>query len=108
MNDNQKCKRNFRNSKIWSAWKRLISANQKGLDFITHAKLRKYSALHHLDLNPEHYTDISNEDNFCYLNNECHKLVHYLYTYYKKDEQVIDRLKEVLDRMKCINENITN
>ena len=26
----------------------------------------------------------------------------------KKDEQVIDRLKEVLDRMKCINENITN
>lgn len=69
MNDNQKYKRNFRNSKIWRAWKHLISVNQKGLDFITHAKLRKYSALHHLDLNPEHYTDISNEDNFCYLNN---------------------------------------
>lgn len=103
MNENQKKKRSFRNSKAWKSFKHVISVKQGGLDFITKAKLRKYSALHHIDLNPANYTDLSNENNFIFLNNECHKLVHYLYTYYKKDRELIDRLKNVLDLMVEVN-----
>ncbi len=80
-----------------------MSVKQDGRDFITKAKLRKYSALHHCDLRAENYTDLSNEENFFYLNNGCHDVVHYLYTYYKKDPTVLDRLKEVLDRMVFLN-----
>lgn len=104
MNDKQKSKAKFRSSKLWKSFKHIIGVKQKGLDFITHAKLRKYSALHHIDLNPTNYTDLSNENNFVYLNNESHKLLHYLYTYYKKDREVIDRLKDVLDLMIDVNE----
>ena len=78
-----------------------MSVRQGGRDYITRSKLRKYSALHHCDM--EHYTDLSNEENFYYLNNGCHDTVHYLYTYYKKDPTVLDRLKEVLDRMVFLN-----
>lgn len=105
MNETQKKKAKFRTSKLWKSFKHAISVKQKGLDFITRAKLKKYSALHHIDLNPTNYTDLSNENNFVYLNNECHKLVHYLYTYYRKDKEVIDRLKSVLDLMVEVNEN---
>lgn len=103
MNDNQKLKSKFRNSKTWKQFRHKINVKQNGKDYITGAKLRKYANLHHCDLNVEHYDDISNEEHFVYLNNGCHDAVHYLWTYYKKDETVIDRLVEILNRMKEIN-----
>ena len=41
---------------------------------------------------------------FAYLNHETHKVVHYLYTYYRKDKDVIKRLEQMLEEMYQINE----
>ena len=103
MNQSQKAKTKFRSSKKWKEFRHKIYVKQGGKDYITQSKLRKYSALHHCDLNPTHYEDLSNEDNFYYLNNGMHDAIHYLFTYYKKDQTVLDRLKEVLDRMMELN-----
>lgn len=46
------------------------------------------------------YTDISDKDDFVFLNKTTHDTVHFLFRYYIKDEQVIDRLREVLQDMK--------
>ena len=113
MNETQKKKAKFRSSKSWklfrhkiSVWKLFrhkISVKQKGLDYITHAKLRKMSNLHHMDLNEKNYTNLDNEDNFIFCNHNTHCWIHEIYTYYKKDPEVLERLKEVLDRMVEIN-----
>lgn len=104
MNKSQKKKAKFRASKKWKLFAHQVSVNQKGLDEITKSKLRKYSAVHHKDLAAEHYEDLSNINNFAYLNHETHKVVHYLYTYYKKDKDVIKRLEQMLEEMYQINE----
>lgn len=103
MNQNQKLKTKFRASKEWKDFRHYMNVKQEGLDFISKTKLRKYANLHHLDLDPEHYQDISNDNNFVYVNNGMHDVIHYLYTYYRKDVSVLDRLKQVLDRMLEIN-----
>ena len=103
LNQNQKAKTKFRATKKWKDFRHKIYIKQGGKDYITQSKLRKYSALHHCDLDQNHYEDLSNEDNFYYLNNGCHDTVHYLFTYYKKDQTVLDRLQEVLDKMLEVN-----
>lgn len=103
MNESQRKKAKFRSSKKWKSFKHEISVRQGERDYITGAKLRKYAALHHADLDPDNYQDLSNPHNFYYLNNGCHDVVHYLFTYYKKDSKVLERLQEVLDRMKELN-----
>ena len=72
-------------------------------DFVTHKKLRSVYSLHHLDLNPDHYTDISDPSHFENLNSDIHSLVHKIYPYYRKDPEVLERLKGLLDRMKELN-----
>ena len=56
-----------------------------------------------MDLNPDHYEDVSDPSHFENLNSDIHSVVHKLYTYYKKDPLIIDRLEELLERMKEIN-----
>ena len=70
-------------------------------DYITRRKLSKGYHVHHLNAGQdlEGYCDISNESDFMPLNPYSHKLLHYLFTYYKKDPSVLDRLREVLDKM---------
>lgn len=95
-------KESFRQSKKWQNFrKRKFTESSK--DFITHKKLRSGYRLHHLDLNPDHYEDISDTTHFENLNSDIHSIVHKLYTYYKKDPLIIDRLQELLERMKEIN-----
>ena len=103
MNESQKKKNKFRSSKVWKLFRHKISVKQNGLDYITHAKLRKMSNLHHMDLNEKNYTNLDNEDNFVFINHNTHCWIHEIYTYYKKDPEVLERLKEVLDRMVEIN-----
>ena len=50
--------------------------------------------LHHLD--EKHYDDLSPEK-FVFLGKTMHKVVHFLYIYYKKDHTILERLKEVHD-----------
>ena len=59
--------------------------------------------LHHLNLDEKDYTDISDETHFACLNKKTHDAVHFLYVYYVKDETILIRLKEILDKMKELN-----
>lgn len=105
MNDSQKLKRNFRNSKKWKEFRHLKNIEQGGKCYISHKKLYKTANLHHLDMSNEHYQDISKPENFVYLNKKMHDTVHILYPLYVDDESVLERLKEVLDKMKEINKS---
>ena len=44
------------------------------------------------------------EDWFLPCNNLTHKVIHWLWTYYKNDEEIIDRLKAEMEKMKAINQ----
>ena len=99
----QKDKTKFRQSIKWKKFKTYIKKTRK-LDCITLYPLRKGWNLHHLNLNEEHYTDLSNETHFEPLNRKTHETIHFLYNYYAKDKEIIDRLRDLLERMYEINE----
>lgn len=104
MNETQRKKRNFRNSKKWKEFRHRINLKQKGRCYISGAKLNKLSNLHHMNLNPDCYEDVTDEDNFVFLNHSMHEVVHALWRYYKDDETILERLEEVLCKMKQLNE----
>lgn len=96
----QKSKRNFRASKAWKAFRHKINVLQKGIDPITKGKLRKGCNLHHRKVtsNEEEYQDMSNEEDFVMLNNMTHKMLHFLYPYWKKDPSILQRIEEELEK----------
>lgn len=100
----QKKKRDFRASKKWKDLRHKKNVEQNGKDPITGKRLLTGANLHHLDLDEKHYTDLSNEDNFVLLNKMTHKVLHFLFTYYKNDRDVLERFKDYLDRMVALNE----
>ena len=51
----------------------------------------------------ETYEDLSAPGNFVALNRYTHKMLHYFFTYYKKDRAVLDRLKKMMDEMIELN-----
>ena len=99
--ENEKKKRAFRNTKAWKTFRHEIISKQK-VDFITKKKLLSGCQVHHELLDPTKYNEL-NPDNFVALNSQTHKMVHWIWTYYQKDKGVIDRLKEVLDKMIELN-----
>ena len=105
MNDKQKSKRNFRQSKTWKEFKKKMWEACGKVDGITLSKLRKGANLHHRNLNEKEYENLR-EDWFLPCNNLTHKVIHWLWTYYKKDPAIIDRLKAEMERMKKINAEI--
>ncbi len=102
MTENEKKKKKFRQSKKWRDFRNHLNVKQNGRCYISKSKLRKLSVVHHLDLNPENYENLKDE-NFVFVLHSIHDTIHTLYTYYKKDKTVLDRLKEVLDRMMELN-----
>lgn len=92
----------FRQSK---AWKQLRKTKRESdcKDALTLKKLSPQFNLHHLDLNPDNYKDLSDPDKFLCLNHNSHDCVHFLWTYYRKDPAILDRLREILERMRQIN-----
>lgn len=97
--ENQKEK--FRKSREWKDFRSHMAVVFGHRDYITGRRLVKGYNLHHLrtQQDADSYQDTTNESEFMPLNSQCHKLLHYIYTYYQKDPSVIDRLVEVLDRM---------
>ena len=93
---NSKEKSKFRASAKWKRFRVFKKKEQNNLDYITQRPLPKGANLHHLD--EKHYDDLSPEK-FVFLGKTMHKVVHFLYIYYKKDHTIIERLKEVLDKM---------
>ena len=106
MNEIQRIKRNFRNTKVFKQHKAKKKKEFGGLDTITMHKLRKGWSLHHEDLNEEHYKILN--DYFLPCNNLTHKFIHWLYGYYIKDPQIIDRIKAEMIKMKAINQGGKN
>ena len=102
MNDKQKSKRNFRQSKEWKDFRKRMKERCSGIDVITGHKLRKGFQVHHHNLSENEYQNLR-EDWFLCCNNLTHKVVHWLYTYYQKDEAIIVRLKYEMELMKKIN-----
>ena len=96
MNFNER-KKAFRKSKAWKDFTKELKEERK-VDALTLAKLRKGSLSHHLDLNPDNYEKLD-KDNFECLNMKSHDVVHFMYTYYRKDPNILNRLKEILDKM---------
>ena len=103
LNETQKTKKKFRQTKAWKQLRHDKNVEQKGIDPITLGKLSKTCNLHHLDLDEENYSKIDNKDNFILLNKVTHDMVHWLYKYQSKDKQFIDRLMEVVNRMIELN-----
>lgn len=99
----QKQKARFRTTKEWKTFREEMKAFQDGKDYITLGRLPKGWKLHHANLNPEHYQELKETDFFC-LGNQCHDFVHWIYRYYRKDKDVLKRLKRVLDRMEELSE----
>ena len=102
MNDNQKSKRKFRQSKRWKSFKQDMRNRCGKMDAITQKKLYRTWQLHHRNLDEKQYENLK-EDWFLPCNNLTHKVIHWLWTYYQKDEQIIDRLKAEMETMKSIN-----
>lgn len=99
-NSDKKAK--FRQTKIWKEFRKKIYDKQNGLDIITGKKLYKGWNLHHLDMSTENY-DKLDEENFVALNKQTHDCCHFLFRYYQKDKTILDRLKQVLDKMDELN-----
>ena len=102
MNEAQKLKRNFRNSKVWKEFKKRMWMKCGKLDGITLHPIRKTASLHHRNLDITQYKNLR-EDWFLPCNNLTHKFIHWLYVYYIKDPAIIDRLRAEMELMKEIN-----
>ena len=103
VSESQKMKRRVRQSKAWRTLRNNKNVEQGGLDPISKKKLTKTCNCHHLDLREENYTKIDNKDNFVLLNKMTHDAVHFFYKYYKDDREILNRLKDILDKMLKIN-----
>lgn len=99
---NKDLKAKFRATKAWKEFRKKIFDKQDGKDFITGKKLYKRYNVHHCDMSAENYDQLD-EDNFFALNMQMHDTVHVLFRYYPKDKTILDRLKQVLDRMCELN-----
>ena len=102
--NNQKAKNKFRASKKWKDFRDKKRKEQK-VDPVTGSKLTRMANLHHLDLNEANYEDLSNEDNFIFLNQATHKVVHYFFLKSKPTEwrSRIKEITKILERMEEIN-----
>ena len=103
MNEVQRMKRNFRNTKAFKEHKKKKAIECGKVDKITQKPLRKNFSFHHEDLREENYTVLN--DNFLCCNNLTHKFIHWLWTYFKTDEAIIDRLRAEMIKMKEINQS---
>lgn len=100
MSKEQNLKSKFRSSKVWKEHRKKVYHKDGGKDYITGHKLLKGYNCHHLDLRSVNYKKLEDINHFISLNKQTHETVHFLYRYYEKDPTVLDRLKEVLDKMK--------
>lgn len=102
--NNQNWKKNFRSSKAWKEFRDKIKKKQIN-DPVTLQKLTIHANLHHMDLDEEHYMDLSNEDNFVFVNQKTHECIHYLFLKSKPKEwrKRLMRLIPILEKMELLN-----
>ena len=79
----QPAKSKFRSTVEWKDFRSQILLERNGLCElcgIDHSKNTRKLELHHKDLNPNNYTDISDPTHFALLCGVCHKSVHQFHT----------------------------
>lgn len=102
MNEAQKNKRNFRQSKEWKNFRLKMKKAADNKDLITNKPLRKGYQTHHRNLDETQY-EVLIPEWFLSCNNMTHKFIHWLYVYYQKDPEIIERIKNEMEIMKEIN-----
>ena len=95
-------KAKFRKTKEWREFRKRIFDKQEGKDVITGKKLYKCYNVHHLDMSPENYDSLT-EENFIAVNKATHEALHFLFRYYKNDKDILNRIKQVLEKMTELN-----
>lgn len=93
-----KVKDKVRRSKEWKELRKKIQSQYNGKDPITNSNLYKGFNVHHLDMSIENYDNLSIE-RFVPLNKKTHDMIHFLYRYYLNDKNILERIKELLERM---------
>lgn len=99
---NSAAKAEFRRSDKWRKFRESLMKRDKK-DYITNSRLNPRANCHHLDMSSEHYEDLSNPDHFIMLNKRTHTMIHMLFSYYRKDPTILDRIKKILDEMVELN-----
>jgi hypothetical protein len=102
--NNQSAKTKFRATKKWKEFRDHMREKQK-VDPVTGQKLTRMANLHHCLLDETKYDDLSNEDNFVFLNQMTHKVVHWFFTK-SKPKQLRERLENIipiLEKMEKLN-----
>ena len=102
MTEAEREKRKFRQSKEWKQFREALKKQAQGKDAITQKPLHKGFQCHHQDLNKENYKNLIPEHFIC-CNRMTHDFIHWLYSYYKADPQIIDRIKAEMETMQKIN-----
>ena len=95
-------KAEFRKTKEWREFRKIIFDKQEGKDVITGKKLYKGYNVHHLDMSADNYDKLI-EENFIAVNKNTHETLHFLFRYYKNDKDILNRIKQVLDKMVELN-----
>lgn len=105
----------FRTTRVWKEFrdgmfvkevKTLKNGKQKivpKVDELTLKPLTKHYNLHHLRCDSLYYADLD-PNYFACLNQESHKVLHYVYTRYLQDKEYFDRLKALVVRMCELND----
>lgn len=101
----QDLKTKFRRSKPWKDLRLKVRKEQR-VDPVTLKPLSVTFNLHHLDLNPDNYTEIGHTDHFVGLNSQTHDVVHFFFGdgRIRKDwRSMVERLVAILERMEELN-----
>lgn len=101
----QKQKTKFRGSSKWKKFRQRLKKERK-VDEITLKPLYPRYNLHHIDLNEDHYEDITDESHFACLNQQTHEFLHWFLRYYLTDPEILERLKDFCEKHKEINKKL--
>lgn len=93
----------FRGSLEWKLLKRKMFQSQDGKCAVSGRKLTAHAPLHHLDLDPEHYEQLSDESHFVYLSSDIHDALHTLYRCPVGWKKALDNMAAVMQRMDELN-----
>lgn len=92
-------KKKVRATKEWRQLRVDIKSEHNNTDPITLRPLRLGFNVHHKDDSVENYDKLDDHSKFVPLNKATHELIHTIFTYYKKDPAILDRIKALLDEM---------
>ena len=98
----QQKKTKFRQSYKWKRLRNRLKEERVN-DELTDEPLQPGWSLHHIDMNENHYFNITNEDNFMCLNRQTHEFLHWLLRHYKRNPEILDNLRAVCEKHKEIN-----